>query len=351
MAAGIALGVLEQLLLWNFAQSGLVQVVLFGIILLALVLQRARVGREEEESGSWAAVQALRPVPDMLRELWLVRHLGSIIGLLALAGAALLPLWISHSTATTMAGIFALAIVGLSLGIVTGLGGQLSLGQFAVGAIGAVVSFYVTSNGGNFVLSFIYAGIVAAVMSLLLGLPALKARGLMLTVTTLSFALIAPAWLLDQPWMLGEGVSPSQPAPFGFSLDTGLSYYFFALGMLLFTMLIARNVRRSGLGRLLIAVRDNENNARAFTVRATLTKTQAFLLAGFLAGIAGALYFHGLSRVTGLSFPTATNIDVVKMTVIGGLGIMSGPLLGAMFVLAGWVELASANMSNRWPLV
>ncbi|HWL65054.1 MAG TPA: ATP-binding cassette domain-containing protein, partial [Actinomycetota bacterium] len=334
LAAGIGLGVLEQLLLWNFAQSGLVQVVLFGIILIALILQRTRVGREEEESGSWAAVQALRPVPDMLRELWLVRHLGAIVGLITLVGAALLPLVISHSAAVTMSGIFALAMVGLSLGIVTGLGGQLSLGQFAVGAIGAVVSFYVTSNGGNFVLSFLYAGFVAAVCSLLLGLPALKARGLMLTVTTLSFALIAPAWLLDQPWMLGDGVSPQHPAPFGISLDTGLSYYFFALGALLFSMLIARNVRSSGLGRLLIAVRDNEDNAGAFTVRATLTKSQAFLLAGFIAGIAGALYFHGLSRVTGLSFPTATNIDVVKMTVIGGLGIMSGPLLGALFVLA-----------------
>ena len=334
LAAGIALGILEQLLLWNFAQSGLVQVVLFGIILAALFLQRARVGREEDERGSWAAVQALRPVPDMLRELWLVRHLGAVVGVVALLGAALLPLVISHSTAVSMSGIFALAIVGLSLGIVTGLGGQLSLGQFAIGAVGAVMSFYVTSNGGNFVLGFLYAGLAAAFIAFLLGLPALKSKGLMLTVTTLSFALIAPAWLLDQPWMLGEGVTPPRPAPFGISLDTGLSFYFLSLALMLFSMLIARNIRRSGLGRLLVAVRDNEDNARAFTVRAMLTKTQAFLLAGFLAGIAGALYFHGLSRVTGLSFPTATNIDVVKMTVIGGLGIMSGPLLGALFVLA-----------------
>src|SRR5439155_10449823 len=133
-AAGMALGVAEQLLLWNFSQAGLVDVVLFATILVALGLQRARVGREDEERGSWAAVQALRPVPDALREVWLVRHLGAVVGVLALGFAATLPLFISHSAAVTLSGIFALGIVGLSLGIVTGLGGQLSVGQFAVAA-------------------------------------------------------------------------------------------------------------------------------------------------------------------------------------------------------------------------
>ncbi len=333
MAAGVALGVLEQILLWNFAQSGLVQVVLFSVILLALILQRGRIGREEEERGSWAAVQALRPVPDALRELWLVRNIGPVLGIVALALAISLPLFITHSVGVELSGIYALAIVGLSLGIVTGLGGQLSLGQFGVAAVGGVVAYFVVSNGGNFVFAFIYAGLAAAIVSVLLGLPALRSRGLMLTVTTLAFALIAPAWLLSQPWMLGDGVTPPQPEPFGIPLDTGLSYYYLSLGVLLVAMLIARNIRRSGLGRVLIAVRDNEENARAFTVRAWAVKVQAFLLGGFLAGMAGALYFHGLSRVQALSFPTATNIDVVKMTVIGGLGIMSGPLLGAIFVL------------------
>ncbi|MGH2730898.1 MAG: ABC transporter permease subunit, partial [Actinomycetota bacterium] len=347
LAAGIGIGVLEQLLLWNYSESGLVQVVLFGIILVTLLLQRAKVGREDDERGSWAAVQALRPIPDALRKLWPVRHLGTITGLTALAVAAALPLVINNSDAVTLTGIFSLAIVGLSLGIVTGLGGQLSLGQFAVAGIGAVVAYYVASNGGNFVFAFTYGGLSAAGVSLLLGLPALRAKGLMLTVTTLAFALIAPAWLLDQPWMLRDGVTPSQPRPFGLSLETGRSYYYFALSILVLMLLIARNIRRSGFGRVLTAVRDNEDNARAFTVRATVVKAQAFLLAGFVAGIGGALYAHGLSRVTSDSFPIANSIDLVKMTVIGGLGIMSGPLLGALFVLAlpAFVPLDTAGLA------
>ena len=334
LVAGIGLGIVEQLLLWNYSQTGLVDVALFAIILLALIVQRTKVGREEEERGSWAAVQALRPLPDALRELWLVRHLGTVVGVVTLAFAALLPTFVSNSSSVTLSGIFALAIMGLSLGIVTGLGGQLSVGQFAVAAVAGVVSFHVTNNGGNFILAFVYAGIAAAFASLLLGLPALRARGLMLTVTTLAFALITPTWLLGQSWMLGSGASPEQPTVFGTRLDTGRSYYFVALAVLLVAMLIARNVRGGGLGRVLTAIRDNEDNARAFTVRAVQAKSQAFLLAGFLAGIGGALYMHSLVRVVPASFPTRVSIDLVVMAVIGGLGIMSGPLLGALLVLA-----------------
>ena len=334
LVAGVCLGVLEQLLLWNYAQPGLVDVVLFAIILVALLSQRALGGREDEERGSWASVQALRPLPDALREIWLVRHLGNIVGVAALALAAIVPMLVSHSTASTLTGIYALAIVGLSLGIVTGLGGQLSVGQFAVAAVAGVVSYHVTANGGNFVLAFIYAGLAAAGASLLLGLPALRTRGLVLTVTTLAFALIAPTWLLGRSWMLGDGISPAQPEPFGVRLDTGRTYYVLALIMLVIAMLVARNVRRGGFGRVLTAIRDNEDNARAFAIRAGWVKAQAFLLAGFIAGLGGALYTHSLVRVIPASFPTQLSIDLVVMAVIGGLGVMYGPLLGAGLVLA-----------------
>ncbi|MGH2784153.1 MAG: ABC transporter permease subunit [Actinomycetota bacterium] len=334
LAAGVGLGVVEQLLLWNYAQPGLVDVVLFGIILVALVSQRAVGAREDEERGSWAAVQAFRPLPDALRKIWMVRNLGTVVGVVALALAALLPLLVSHSTAATLSGIYALAIVGVSLGIVTGLGGQLSVGQFAIAAVAGVVSYHVTANGGNFFIAFLYAGIAAGFTALLLGLPALRTRGLMLTVTTLAFALIAPTWLLGQSWMMGDGISPAQPEPFGVRLDTGRSYYVLALVLLLVAMLIARNVRRGGFGRVLTAIRDNEDNARAFTVRAVKVKSQAFLLAGFLAGLGGALYTHSLVRIAPASFPTQLSIDLVVMAVIGGLGVMYGPLLGAGLVLA-----------------
>ncbi|HVE63228.1 MAG TPA: ATP-binding cassette domain-containing protein [Mycobacteriales bacterium] len=345
LAGGLALGIVEQLLLWNKPESGLVEVVLFGIILLTLLLQRQR-GARDEDKGSWAAVQALRPVPEVLGRLWLVRNLGLIVGAMALAVAVVLPRFISNANSITMVSIMGFAVVGLSVGIITGLGGQLSLGQFAVGAVGAWASYEVSSRIGHFELSFLYAGLAGAVASLVIGLPALRIRGLFLTVTTLSFALVTPSFLLQQDFMLGAGVDPGRPIVGDTPLDTGKLYYYFALPVLVLTLLLARNVRGGGFGRLLTAVRDNEDAAKAFTVRASLVKTQGFLLAGFLAGIGGALYGHALSRIGSSTFPTRFSILVVVMVVIGGISLLSGPIIGALFVIGvpAFLPLDSAGL-------
>jgi ABC-type branched-subunit amino acid transport system ATPase component/ABC-type branched-subunit amino acid transport system permease subunit len=332
LAGGLGLGIVEQLLLWNKPQSGLVEVVLFGIILVTLLVQRQQGGREGEK-GSWASVQALRPVPEALQRVWLVRNLGLVTGVAAAAVAAVLPLFISNASSITMVSVMAFSIVGLSVGIVTGLGGQLSLGQFAIGAVGAWISYEVSRRIGHFELAFVYAGLAGAAASLLIGLPALRIRGLFLTVTTLSFALVTPAFFLQQGFVLGDGVDPGRPIVGDHPLDTGKLYYWFALPVLVLTVLLARNVRRGGFGLLLTAVRDNEDAARAFTVRAALVKTQGFLLAGFFAGLGGALYGHALSRIGSSSFPTSASIDVVVMVVIGGISLLAGPIIGALFVI------------------
>lgn len=332
LAAGVGLGILEQLLLWNYPRAGLVEAALFVIILAALMFQK-RLGGRDEEKGSWAAVQALRPLPDVVRQFWLVRNMSRLVGLAALVLAASLPLVISNSMSVNFTSIYAFAIVGISVGLLTGLGGQLTLGQFAVAAIGATISYYVSAHTHDFVLAFVYAGLGAGVVSVAIGLPALRIRGLMLTVTTLSFALATPAWLLAQPWMLGSGQSPLPPSVMGRSLDTGHSYYYFALALLVICALVVRNVRQSGLGRLLRAVRDNEDNARAFTVSASTVKLQGYLLAGFVAGIGGAVYGHSLSNIGVSTFPAEASIDVVVMAVLGGISVLSGPIVGALWVI------------------
>lgn len=334
LVAGAALGVIEQLLLWNFRRTpGLVDVALFLIILAALLLQKQRIGRAEEK-GSWAAVQALRPIPAALRELWVVRRLGLLVGLGTLAAFALLPLRLSNTDSATLTGIFAFVIIGLSVGVITGLAGQLSLGQFALAAVGAVASFEISRRTGNFFESFLYAGLASAAVSVLIGLPALRIRGLLLTVTTLSFALVARNFLLPQSWVLSSGgKDPGRPIVGGNALTTGREYYFVALATVVVAMVLARNIRSGGVGRLLVAVRDNEEVARSFTVPASLVKLQGFALAGFLAGVGGAMYGHSLPLISADSFPTDASINVVKIAVIGGLSLLAGPLLGAVVVL------------------
>jgi branched-subunit amino acid ABC-type transport system permease component len=220
LAAGVGLGVIEQTLLWNKPQSGLINLVLFGLILLSLLLQRQR-GAREEEKGSWASVQAFRPVPEAMQQLWLVRNLGACLGVAFFAVAATAPFFVDNVTSTSLTSIIGFAVVGLSVGIVTGLGGQLSLGQFGIAAVGAWVSYEVSKRFGHFELAFLYAGFAGALASLIIGLPALRIRGLFLTVTTLSFALVVPTYFLQQEWIFGSGVDPGRPVVGDLALDNG----------------------------------------------------------------------------------------------------------------------------------
>jgi ABC-type branched-subunit amino acid transport system ATPase component/ABC-type branched-subunit amino acid transport system permease subunit len=346
LTAGLGLGVLEQLILWNRPEASLVEVALFGIILATLLVQRQRGGRDEEK-GSWAAVQAIRPVPVALQRLWSVRNLGLVVGLAVAALAAVIPLISTSGASIKLVSIMGFAAVGLSVSIITGLGGQLSLGQFAVAAVGAWVSVEVSKRVGHFELAFLYAGFAGAIASLIIGLPALRLRGLFLTATTLSFALVVPAYFLPLSFVLGDGRDPGRPVIGDTALDTGKLYYWFALPVLVLLTLLVRNVRRGGFGRLLVAIRDNEDAARSFTIRASLVKIQGFLLAGFVAGVGGALYGHALARIGTTTFPTSASIAVVAMTVVGGVSLLVGPLLGAFVVLGfpAFVPLDSAGFA------
>jgi ABC-type branched-subunit amino acid transport system ATPase component/ABC-type branched-subunit amino acid transport system permease subunit len=333
MGAGLAVGVGEQILLWNSPRGGQVEALLFAGILVTLLLQRRRGSARERDRGNWVAVQAWPPVADHLRGLWFIRRAGWITAGVAAVAALLAGALVTNATAVTLVTIMAFGLVGLSVGVVTGLGGQLSLGQFALAGVGATASYVVMYQTGNFVLAFLGAGLAAAGASLFIGLPALRIRGLMLAVTTLGFALAAQNWLFQQSWMLGEGVDPGRPIVGDFAIDTGKRYYFFSLLPLAAGIWLARNAWTSGVGRRLRAIRENEDGARAFTVPAMAVKLQGFVLAGFLAGLGGAIYGHVLSRISSTTFPIGASIDAAAMAVLGGLGILAGPLLGAFYII------------------
>ena len=172
LGAGVAVGILEQELLWNFSGGGLVEAALFVIVLLALLVQPRHGGREEEK-GSWASVQPWPPLSDALQRVRSIRNLGWICAGVGLVISLVVGVVSTNAAGITLVVITAFGMVGLSFGVVTGLGGQLSLGQFAVAAIGATASSAIVARTGNFFLGFAVAGIVAAAVSALIGLPAL----------------------------------------------------------------------------------------------------------------------------------------------------------------------------------
>jgi ABC-type branched-subunit amino acid transport system ATPase component/ABC-type branched-subunit amino acid transport system permease subunit len=332
LGAGIVLGVVEQLLLANYPSGGLVELILFAVILVALLTQRSRTGRDEEK-GSWSAVQAFRPLTQTLRQVRSIRLLGWALAAVAIPVAVVVPELTSNATATTCALIASFAMVGLSVGLVTGLGGQLSLGQFAIAGVGATASYVVTSHGVPFVFGIVAGAVAAGAVSLVIGLPAVRIRGLMLAVTTLGFGLAAQDWLLQQSWMLGRGVTARRPALGHFSFNTGRRYYLVALAALLVTIWLARNIWTSGIGRRIRAVRDNEDAARSFTVRATLVKLHTFVLGGVMAGVGGAVYGHLLAEQGASAYPIDSSINAAGAAAVGGLGVLVGPIVGSLYII------------------
>jgi ABC-type branched-subunit amino acid transport system ATPase component/ABC-type branched-subunit amino acid transport system permease subunit len=332
MIAGVGVGILEGLLLWNYPDGSVVEAVLFVIILGALLLQRARYDRRDAK-GSWLAIRDWLPLPDSYRKIFWIRNLRWVVFGVLLAFALVLPFLITNSNATSFTIIEVMTIVGFSVGVVAGLSGQLSLGQFALAGVGGAVSYYVTRETGTFVLGFLVGGLAAAVVALLIGLPALRIRGPMLAVTTLGFAIVASTWAFKQPWLLGDGKSHDPLSIAGIEFRTAKSYYVLGLFVFLIAMFFARNVWKGGLGLRMRAVRDNEDTARAFTVNPTTVKLQAFGVAGFLAGLAGAVYGGGISLLTSDAFAVQRSIDAAAVAVLGGLGLLMGPFLGALFIV------------------
>jgi ABC-type branched-subunit amino acid transport system ATPase component/ABC-type branched-subunit amino acid transport system permease subunit len=348
LAAGIGIGIVDQVLIFNYPTSGVAEIILLGIIVVALLLQ-ARRGSRVEEKQDWAVLRPWPILPEAFRQVWAIRNLGRLAAAGALVAAVGFGTASTNSTAVTLVAIVAFSLMGLSIGVVTGLGGQLALGQFALAGIGAVASFAVTSRlgPGGFPLALVCAAVAAGAVAVLVGVPALRVRGLMLGVVTLSFALAAQRWLLAQSWALGAGVSTRRPSIGGFSFDDTKRYYFWALGVLALGVWCARNVWHGGIGLRLRAVRDNEDAARALGVSATATKLVGFAIAGVLAGLAGSVYGHLLSPISAGSFDVVTSINIVALTVLGGIGLLAGPLLGAIYIigLPRFLPLDSAGLA------
>jgi ABC-type branched-subunit amino acid transport system ATPase component/branched-subunit amino acid ABC-type transport system permease component len=332
LMAGVGLGVVEQLLLANYPSGGQVEMVIFVIIVVVLLVQRTQHGRSEDK-GSWSAVQAFSPLPRSYRQVKAIRNLGWTVAAAAVAAGLIVPELNTNANATIFTLIAAFATIGLSVTLVTGLGGQLSLGQFALAGVGAVAAHVVTDHGAPFLIGLAAAAIAAAAVSLIVAIPAVRIRGLMLAVVTLGFALAGADWLFQQSWMLGNGVSARRPAIGHFGFELGRRYYLVAFAVLLAAVWMTRNVWNSGVGRRLRAVRDNEDAARAFTIPATAIKLQTFMLGGVLAGLGGAVYGTLLAEQSSNAYLVDFSISAAAVAVVGGLGMLAGPILGALYII------------------
>jgi len=253
--------------------------------------------------------------------------------LLALA----LPFWLSGFTVfqLTLAGIYAIAILGLNL--LTGISGQFSLGHSAFYALGAYSAAILIDRE---IISVYWtipcAGLICFGAGVLFGLPALRLEGLYLALATFALAVATPQILKSshlEPLTGGvQGISLLKPEP-PLPLSIDQWWYLLTLILLLLLCWLARNLLLSRSGRALIALRDNPIAAQAMGVNTALYKTLIFGVSAFYTGIAGALAAIVVEFVAPDSFTFSLSILFLIGLIIGGLGSIPGAIIGGLFIL------------------
>jgi branched-chain amino acid transport system permease protein len=192
-------------------------------------------------------------------------------------------------------------------------------------------------------------GLVGAIVAAVIGYPAIRRRGLTLAVITLAFSLITQTYLLNTEFFgdwLPEG-RIGRPALFGvINIDTETRFYYFSLVVLGLSLLAARGIRRSRTGRVLIALRENEQAAQAYGVDVVRSTLAAFAISGFLAAMAGVLYVHQQNGLQTTAYAPFESLKAFAMVVIGGLASLPGAVLGSIYVNGGKYFL-----NGNWQLV
>ncbi len=228
------------------------------------------------------------------------------------------------------------AIAGLGLMLLAGFTGQFSIGHAAFLGVGAYTQGVLTNMGWPFPFALVMAGLLSAVVGVMVGLPALRVKGIYLGIATLSFGFIVEEVFARWESVTGgnTGLHLKAPAMWGWKLDTGTEFYFLCLLLAVVATLAILNLLRSPTGRAFVAIRDSEISAQSMGIHLARYKTLSFALSAALAGIGGALYAHKLSFISPDQFNILQSIDLLLLVVIGGLGSVHGAFLGAIFLIS-----------------
>jgi branched-chain amino acid transport system permease protein len=354
--SAVALGLLQEGITWNYPNDpGLVEPILGVVIVVCLLVRKVSATRAQDRSSSWNVSDEVRPVPHELRSLPEVRAVrwGGAAVLAALAVA--LPNWLQVGDQLKATAAVVFVIITMSVVVLTGWAGQVSLGQMSFAAFGAAVGAHATQHWNlDLGLTLLLAGIAGALVALVVGLPALRLRGFFLAVTTLAFALATSAYLLNVQyfsWVPDPDTVVIRPHLFGgISLTSQRTYYYVCLAVLAVAVVAVRGIRRSRTGRVLLALRENERGAQAFGVNILRAKLTAFAISGFLAAVGGCLLVELLGGFSLDTYAPDQSFVVFTAAVVGGLGSLLGAGLGSLYLegaqwwLPGpqWQSLASA---------
>jgi branched-chain amino acid transport system permease protein len=227
------------------------------------------------------------------------------------------------------------SVVGLGLMLLSGFTGLFSLGHAAFLGVGAYTQAALTHHGVPAPIALIAAGLFSAAAGVIVGLPALRVKGIYLAIATLAFGFIVEEVFARWERVTGgnAGIHLSAPDVFGFKLDNDVSFYFACLVVTVLATLAILNLLRSPTGRAFVAIRDSEVSAQSMGIHLARYKTLSFAISAALAGVGGALYAHKLQFISPDQFNIMQSVDLVLMIVVGGIGSVHGAFLGAIFLI------------------
>jgi sulfate-transporting ATPase len=258
------------------------------------------------------------------------------VGVAAFLVSTLSPRWTDAITTTLCAAFILLSIV-----VVTGYAGQLSLAQFAIGGFGAwVAGRLVASQGTPFWLALIIGVAAAVPLGVAFAIPAVRTRGINLAVVTLGLGTAMQLTLFDNPAYTGgiQGTQVGNAKLFGWDVNSithPTRYALLVLGLFVLCVLMVSNIRRGRSGRRLIAVRANERAAAALGIGVPTAKLFAFAVAAAIASLGAILLVFRLPSIDYTQFTNFTSVTDVGLALVGGLGYLAGPVIGATLTTGG----------------
>jgi ABC-type branched-subunit amino acid transport system ATPase component/branched-subunit amino acid ABC-type transport system permease component len=343
MIGGLVVGIIQSEAAWlssKFNGNGWGDAVPFVIIIAVLVIRGRGLPIRGDRSERPPMIGTGRPRP-----VYLAVAVAVAIGLMAFVFT---PAILSSLEVT-----FSIGLVALSIVVVTGYAGQLSLAQMALAGMGAwIASRLVAAAGAPFWVAFL-AGVAGAIpIGIVVGLPALRTRGVNLAVVTLGLSVVVESLILDSTSLTGgyTGTTVGAPRIFGISMDTFAfppRYAIFCFLVFTIAALMVANLRRGRAGRRLLAIRANERAAAILGIGVAPAKLAAFGLGSALAAAGGILLAFSQPTVVFVpTFEAFQSIFVVVFSVIGGIGFLVGAFVGAAYAPSGFLPTAVSQIFN-----
>lgn len=353
---GVGIGILIFESIAATGTNNLASALMLVVILLGLLLQRGQLSRALDSGVStWQSVKSFRPVPLELRSVPAVATARIILYAGSAAVVIALPFVVGEANLPLLTLLPLWGIVAVSLVVLTGWAGQISLGQFGlVGAGGAVAGGIIANHNIDFFAALTIGIAVGALTAVLIGLPAVRIQGLYLAVTTLAFGYAMQNYVLNRNYWIGRHILPTslaanirRPRLYGrIDLEDNRNFFFTCVVILVVCLASALSFRARRSGRVLIAMRDNQRAAASYAVNPVRTRLAAFAVSGGFAGLAGVLFVYLQHAVIAESFGPIPSIAIFLAACVAGLTSLYAAVTGVVLFEALVIFLPNLYSSH-----